>query len=105
MGTEIKDKATAELAALNLNKGTESSGQEGETRPPRKKSTSEVLFPENISDDGIIVNQPIRPIEGLEENFPQGPSTPTVQPPASTPEAPAPTVPSYLDLSKMPAIS
>lgn len=99
---EVKDQATAVEAALNLNKGSEPVEKPGEPKPSRKKSTSQVLFPENITEDGGIVNRPIRPYEDAAKEIPKGSATPTPQPASSAPSATAPTEPSYLDLSKLP---
>lgn len=96
MATEIKDRATAEEAALNLNKAPEAP-KPGEPVPPRK-STSAVLFPDFITDDGGIVNRPLKDLAN-----PPAPATPPA--PASAapaPAMPAPTPPGYLDLSKLP---
>ena len=50
---EVKDQATAVEAALNLDRpGSEPTPKAGEPTAPRSKSTSERLFPENISPDG-----------------------------------------------------
>ena len=101
---EIKDQATATEAALNLDKkGSDSqAGDQGEPGASRRPSTAARLFPEFISDDGSVVNRPVKPFVDKDKGLPSVPATP---PPATAPSAttpPAPTAPGELDLSKMP---
>lgn len=101
--TIVKDSATAQSAALNLDKGSEPMApMSGEPTPPRTKSTSEVLFPEFTTDDGGIINRPVRPFEDKGKPVPSGAATPAQAPAPATPAAPAPTPGSILDLSKLP---
>ena len=92
MATKIKDSATAERAAMNVNKGIEVPAT-GEPNAPKEKTTSERLFPEFVTSDGAIVNRPI----------PQEPSVPAkvAETPApafqgQTSPTQAPTAPTYL---------
>ena len=100
---EIKDQATAIDAALNLDrKGSDPAQNQGEPGAPRTPSTAARLFPEFISDDGAVVNRPVKPFVDKDKGLPSVPATP---PPAVAPSAtnpPVPTAPGELDLSKMP---
>jgi len=100
---EIKDQATAIEAALNLDKpGSEPAKNAGEPAAPRKLSTSQRLFPENIAGDGTIINRPIKGFEDTTKVFPPAAATPASAPAPATPTQPAPTAASILDLSKLP---
>jgi hypothetical protein len=100
---EIKDQATAIEAALNLDRpGSEPTPKPGEPAAPRKLSTSQRLFPENITDDGLIVNRPVTPFVDKDKALPSVGATPAPVSAPATPTPPAPTAPGELDLSKMP---
>jgi len=94
MATKIKDQATAERAALKLNEGIESA-EKGEPNTPREKTTSERLFPTFITDDGAVINRPVRASE-LSGPLPVT-ATPEPAPQGQTPAAQPPTAPIYLD--------
>src|ERR1700683_5255888 len=86
MATKLKDSATAEKAALNLNQGIEVPAT-GEPNTPREKTTSERLFPDFTTEDGAITNRPVRdrnpaPVTETPAPATQGPTPIT---PASTP--------------------
>jgi hypothetical protein len=95
MVTKIKDSATAQEAALKLNQGVEVPVMPGEPPAPKEKTTAEKLFPEFITDDGGIINRPVKSYEEKSKSLlavvtpapePQGQKPPTIQP----------TVPVYL---------
>lgn len=100
---QIKDQATATEAALNLNSmGSESSRKEGEPAAPRSETTASKLFPEFVSDDGLIVNRPVKAYTDSSRELPPAAATPS-QPTAPTaPVQNSPTAAGELDLSKMP---
>lgn len=98
MATKIKDQATAEKAALKLNEGIEAQTN-GEPNAPREKSTSERLFPAFITDDGAVVNRPIRATE-LGGPLPAA-ATSQVQPQGQTPTTQVPTTPIYVTESDL----
>src|ERR1019366_5722693 len=91
MATKIKDSATAERAALNLNNGIEVPAA-SEPNAPREKGTTERLFPDFMTSDGAIVNRPVQkgvpPVNVAE--------TPATVPQTQTPQAQAPTAPVYI---------
>lgn len=91
MATKIKDSATAEKAALNLNTGIEVP-QASEPNTPREKGTTERLFPDFMTSDGAIINRPVP------KDVPAAPVSETVvsAPQTQTPPVQAPTVPTYL---------
>jgi len=96
MATKIKDAATAERAAMKLQQGIEAVVS-GEPNAPREKTTSERLFPEFTTDDGGIVNRPVR--ENQIESTPivPAPATPqTPTPQGQTPATQPPTTPTYI---------
>lgn len=95
MATKIKDSATAEKAALKLNQGLEVVEKPGEPPAPREKTTSEKLFPEFMTDDGAVVNRPVKPFEDLAKVLPAV-ATPEPTPQNPTPPAPIPPAPVYL---------
>lgn len=99
MATKIKDSATAERAALKLNEGIEAP-KTGEPNAPKEKSTSEKLFPEFITDDGAVVNRPIRNLNQSPEP-PPAPATSTTVPQGQTPPTAPPTAPVYLKLDEL----
>ena len=92
MATKIKDSATAEKAALNLNKGIDVP-QAGEPNAPREKTTSERLFPDFVTADGGIIN---RPVDKESLTTPNATATPIVAPQTQTPQTQAPTAPVYI---------
>ena len=92
MATKIKDSATAEKAALNLNKGIDVP-QAGEPNAPREKTTSERLFPDFVTSDGGIIN---RPVDKDSIITPNATATPIVDPQTQTPQTQAPTAPVYI---------
>ena len=92
MATKIKDSATAENAALNLNTGIEAQ-KTGEPTAPREKTTSERLFPEFVTADGGIIN---RPITKDVVSAPSVAETPAQAPQTQTPQTQAPTIPAYI---------
>jgi hypothetical protein len=88
MVTKIKDSATAEKAALNLNKGLEPTVPT-EPNAPREKGTTERLFPDFMTQDGGIVNRPVpKDVPATE--------TVVVVAPTQTPQTQAPTAPIYI---------
>jgi hypothetical protein len=97
MATKIKDSATAERAALNVQTGIEVPVKAGEPVAPHEKTTTERLFPDFIDEkSGIIANRPV-----MKESPVAAPSVPATATPASasqgqTPPTQAPTVPTYL---------
>lgn len=100
---EIKDQATAIEAALNLDRpGSEPAPKPGEPSTPRKLSTSQRLFPENITEDGGIINRPIKSFEDTNKALPPVGATPASAPAPAIPAAQAPTATGELDLSKLP---
>lgn len=100
---EVKDQATAIEAALNLDKpATAPVLKPGEPPAPRKLSTSEKLFPENVSPDGFITNRPVKAYSDTGKELPPAGVTPTPAPAAPAPILQAPTAPGELDLSKLP---
>lgn len=100
---EIKDQATAVEAALNLDRpGSEPVTKPGEPVAPRKLSTSERLFPENVSPDGFITNRPVKNYTDTGKELPAAGATPASAPAPAIPTPQAPTAPGELDLSKMP---
>lgn len=94
MATKIKDSATAQKAALNLNQGIETVDNPGEPITPREKTTSEKLFPAFTTDDGGIVNRPVRPTE-LSGPLPVA-ATSDLTSQGQTPAVQPPTVPTYI---------
>ncbi len=101
---EIKDRATAEEAALNLDRpGSEPPAPKaGEPVTPTNPSTAAKLFPDFVSEDGLIVNRPVKDFADKGRGIAPVAATP---PPAITPATstpPAPTAPGELDLSKLP---
>lgn len=98
---EIKDQATATEAALHLDRPV-AEPKPGEPPAPRSQSTTSKLFPEFTTDDGGIINRPVRPYEDKDKALPPVAATPAPTPAPVAPAAPAPTVPGYLDLSKLP---
>lgn len=96
MPTKITDSATAQKAALNLNTGADPA-KSAEPTAPKEKTTSEKMFPDFVTEDGLIVNRPV----GKQAPKPSDPSpaTATAQTPApgQTPAVPAPTAPVYLN--------
>jgi hypothetical protein len=88
MATKIKDSATAEKAALNLNTGIEVPAP-AEPNAPREKGTTERLFPDFMTPDGGIVNRPVPK---------DVPATETVEAvaPTQTPPVQPPTAPAYI---------
>ena len=95
MATPIKDKATAEHAAQNLNQGIEVSVNPGEPAAPKVKTTSEKLFPEFTTEDGGIINRPVKPFEDKAKVLPVA-ATPSAEPQGQTPTAQVSTAPNYL---------
>jgi hypothetical protein len=91
MATKIKDLATAEKAALNLNKGLEVPAP-SEPNAPREKGTTERLFPDFMTSDGGIVNRPVdqnpAPVLATDTLVPA--------PQTQTPQTKAPTTPVYI---------
>lgn len=94
--TTVKDQATAEFAARNLDKGAELPGQPSEPNTPKPVSTSEKLFPDFTTDDReMITNRPVRPYEDKAKVLPVT-ETPIAPIPALTPPIATPTAPVYL---------
>lgn len=92
MATKIKDSATAKNAALNLDSGVEVIERTGEPNAPREKTTSEKLFPDFTTEDGGIINRPVRAsVEPLPAS-----ATPDLSIQGQTPVPQVPTVPVYL---------
>lgn len=98
---EIKDQATAVEAALHLDRPV-AEPKPGEPSAPRSQSTTSKLFPEFTTEDGGIINRPVRPYEDKDKALPPVAATPAPTKAPVAPAAPAPTVPGYLDLSKLP---
>lgn len=99
MASKVKDMATATQAALRLNTGVEAVPGNGEPSVPKEKSTAEKLFPEFVTDDGGIINRPIRAYEDASKSLPaQATPNPAPQPPISPTAPPAP---AYLTLEEM----
>lgn len=100
MATKIKDQATAQRAALKLNEGIEAPAT-GEPNAPREKGTTERLFPAFMTDDGAIVNRPVR--NSAEDVSPivLAPETPKADLQGQTPQTQTPTAPSYLSESEL----
>lgn len=98
--TIVKDQATAEFAARNLETGADLPGQVIEPNASRPKSTSEKLFPEFMTDDGAVVNRPVKPFEDMAKVLPAAATT-TPAPQPLTPPTAAPTAPSYLKTDEM----
>lgn len=98
--TIVKDKATAEFAARNLDKGAELPGQVSEPNAPKVKSSTEKMFPDFVTDDGTIVNRPIKQFEDEARPSPAA-ATPAPVIPTQTPPTTAPTEPSYLKTDEM----
>jgi hypothetical protein len=94
MATKIKDQATAQLAALKLNEGIEVPAN-GEPNTPREKTTSERLFPAFTTDDGAIVNRPVRNLTDTNTPVPVT-ETPQADLQGQTPPTQTPTAPVYL---------
>ncbi len=94
MATKIKDQATAERAALKLNEGVDVP-QTGEPTAPREKTTSERLFPAFTTDDGAIINRPVRNISDMNVPLPAT-ETPLAKPQDQVPQTQSPTPPSYI---------
>ena len=95
MATKIKDQATAQSAALKLNTGIEVAEKPGEPKTPTEKTTAEKLFPEFMTEDGGIVNRPVKPYTDSSKQLPVT-ATPEPQPQPQTPPAQTPTAPVYL---------
>lgn len=91
MATKIKDQATAERAALKLNEGIEAQTP-SEPNTPRERTTSEKLFPEFTTDDGGVINRPVKPYTDAAKVLPVtatlDPATQGQTPPAASPTAP-----------------
>jgi hypothetical protein len=99
MVTKIKDSATAQKAALSLSQGIEVVENKGEPLAPQEKTTSEKLFPEFMTDDGGVVNRPVKPFQDASKTLPaaatpESPSAPAPQ--GQTPVAQPPTAPIYI---------
>jgi hypothetical protein len=99
MATKIKDTATAERAALKLNEGIEVP-QTSEPTAPREKTTTEKLFPDFMTDDGAIINRPVRSKTEIPAPVNVA-ATPIVTPQGQTPAAQPPTAPVYLDIKEL----
>lgn len=100
---EIKDQATAIEAALNLDRPAPTSvPKAGEPPAPRVPSTTSKLFPDFVSDDGLIVNRPVKQFEDRGREAPPAVATLATAPVAPTSSPSAPTAPGELDLSKLP---
>jgi len=99
--TKIKDAATAEQAARRLNEGVEvPATKPGEPPAPREKSTAEKLFPDFVTDDGGIINRPVKPF--IDKNRPvPAEVTPAPVPQGQTPNPQAPTAPVYLKTDEL----
>jgi hypothetical protein len=98
---DVKDQATAELAARNLQTGVELPPEKtGEPKAPRRKSTAEKLFPEFTTDDGAIVNRPIKVVPAKGEPLPAS-ATPTEAAQLQTQTTQTPTPPAYLKNEEM----
>jgi len=101
MATKIKDSATATVAALGLNteKGTVDPVT-GEPKAPVERSTGQKLFPEFVTDDGAIINRPVKPYEDTAKVLPAT-MTPEPNRQPQNPNPAAPTVPNYLKIDEM----
>lgn len=95
MATKITDSAMAKLATQNLDSGIDNSAKKGETNTPKEKTTAERLFPEFITEDGGIINRPIKPYQDESKPLPVS-STSAVEDQGQKPVAQAPTAPVYL---------
>ena len=100
MATKIKDSATAKEAAMNLDKGIAVAEKPGEPNAPKEKTTTERLFPEFVTDDGGIINRPVKPYQDASKPLPAA-ATPDPLPQGQTPAAPAPTLPVYLKAEEL----
>lgn len=98
--TIVKDQATAEFAARNLDSGAELPGKAVEPNAPKISTTSEKLFPEFLTDDGAIVNRPVKPFEDKDKVLPASDTTPQKLESQKPPAAP-PTPPAYLTLEEL----
>ena len=92
MATKIKDSATAQKAALNLNRGIEAPIA-SEPNAPVEKGTTERLFPDFMTSDGGIINRPVEKEVSAPMNAAE---TLTPAPQTQTPPTQAPTAPTYL---------
>jgi len=101
---EIKDQATAVEAALNLDRpGSEPTAPKpGEPPAPKPVSTAAKLFPDFVSEDGLIVNRPVKDFEDKGRVATPAAATPAPAAAPATTTPPAPTAPGELDLSKLP---
>lgn len=99
MATKIKDQATAERAALKLNEGIDVPAT-GEPITPREKTTSEKLFPAFTTDDGGIVNRPVRNLTDTNMPVPVT-ETPKAEPQSQIPMTQTPPAPIYLNESEL----
>lgn len=100
MATKIKDSATAQQAALNLNKSVEATERPGEPNTPQEKTTSEKLFPEFMTDDGGVINRPVKPFQDVSKPLPvSATSDPALQ--GQNPAPQTPTVPVYISESDL----
>jgi len=95
MATKIKDQATAVAAALKLNEGIAVTEKPGEPNTPKEKTTTERLFPEFVTEDGGVINRPIKPYQDSSKTLPVT-ATPEAKPQDQTPPTPPPTAPVYL---------
>ena len=100
MATKIKDQATAKEAALRLNQGVEVIDKPGEPLASKEKTTSEKLFPEFMTDDGGVINRPVKPFEDAGKPLPAT-ATPEQVPQDQTQTPKTPTAPVYLTLEEM----
>lgn len=101
MATKIKDQATAEKAARNLNTGIEVAVNPGEPPAPKEKTTTERLFPDFTTDDGGIVNRPVKQFEDAARPSPAAATPEVIPPQVPTKPTETPTAPSYLTLDEM----
>jgi len=99
MATKIKDQATAERAALKLNEGIEVPAN-GEPTTPREKTTSERLFPAFTTEDGGIINRPVRNLSDTVIPLPVE-ATPDPAAQNQIPQTQAPTMPIYISESDL----
>ena len=99
MATKIKDQATAERAALKLNEGIDAPAS-GEPSTPKEKTTSEKLFPEFMTEDGGVINRPVKPYSDASKSLPVT-VTPDLIAQNQTPKTETPTAPAYLRLEEM----
>jgi hypothetical protein len=100
MASKIKDQATATEAALKLNTGVEVLEKPGEASAPKEKTTTEKLFPEFTTDDGGIINRPVRPFEDKSKPLPAV-LTPTPDLQGQKPPTTTPTAPAYLTAAEL----